>query len=260
MSQGVKDGGPKCKGQCSKSALSLLSLCGHPSLDHCGVVKATLVLCADLPCSPGVPHFVLPCSTSFSIFWEPTLTLLALLSALCLCPLQHCLIGDDFLHTEHLCTVGFCSVLLTLWHHLPSKVLLMGFHWARLYYSPGSTLGVFKNKQNLFRQATHEHWHLQQNWGSHTVWYFVEQKCLCLIGSKVGKWLIAWNGPLIALVYFFKRPYKALFSLPFFKSGIIILLQKCNRFTWLEFCSLWEQGNVMVHDGDLGVRLPTGFL
>lgn len=174
--------------------------------------------------------------------------------------LQHCLIGDDFLHTEHLCTVGFCSVLLTLWHHLPSKVVLMGFHWARLYYSPDSMLCILKNKQNLFRQATHEHWRLQQNWGLQTVSYFVEQKYLYLAGSKVGKWLISQNGLLIVLVYFFKWPYKALFSIPFLKSGIIILLQKCNRFTLLVFSSLREQGNVVVHDGDLGVRVPIGFL
>lgn len=169
-----------------------------------------------------------PCSISCSIFLGCGPTLAVLCSALSFvagCPLQHCLIGDDFLHTEHLCTVGFCSVLLTLWHHLPSKVVLMGFHWARLYYSPDSMLCIFKNKQNLFRRATRELWRLQQNWGLQTVSCFVEQKYLYLVGSKVGKWLISWNGLLIVLVYFCKWPYKALFSTPFFKSGIIILLQ-----------------------------------
>lgn len=227
VNQGVRDGGLKCSGHTSFP--ESFSSCATPPNDKewlplqwiragCCFGSSVCALCRSALAHVGFPSSCSLVPYPFPYFWVVSLPWLCCAPLLCgcLCPLQHCLIGDDFLHTEHLGTVGFCSVLLTLWHHLPSKVVLMGFHWARLYYSPGSMLGVFKNKQNLFRQATHEHWHLQQNWGFHTVWYFVEQKYLCLIGSKVGKWPIAWSGLLIVLVYYCKRPHKALFPIPFF--------------------------------------------
>lgn len=102
-----------------------------------------------------------------------------------------CLIRDDFLHTERLCTVGFCCILLTLWHHLPSKVVLMGFRWASLYYSPDSMLCVFRNKQDLFSEVIHEHRLLQQIEDYILFDILRRQIYLYLIHFKIEKWLIA---------------------------------------------------------------------